>query len=304
MKKKYRRKIIIAIVVIAALEIVLRLAGFGKIPTYYVSKKYEYAMHPNQDLKRFGKKIYINQNGMRSGELREGTIRILKFGDSVLNGGVAIDQSETMSALLEADLNNSKSKDYQVLNVSAGSWGPDNAFAWMEQHGDFQAKVIVLVFSSHDWQDQMSFQDVVGKIPFYPAKNPPFAIVDALNWASSRAFNTVRWNELGWVEGGVPNNYDHNLGWDNFLAYAESKNIPLLIYHHADREECVQKKYNSMGMSLQKFLKEKDANVILGLEAGLTDEDYRDVIHPNLKGTSKIEQAIKPHVLQILQKKE
>ena len=285
------------------MEIALRLVGFGQIPTYYVSLDYEYAMNPNQDLKRFGNRIFINSLGMRSEELRPDAVKILKFGDSVLNGGVASDQSELTSFLLEADLNSNRllSKDYQVLNVSAGSWGPDNAYAWMEKHGDFNAKAIVLLFSSHDWQDQMSYVNVVGNIPFYPDKNPTLAIIDALYWTYTRIFDTVDWNNLGVVKGGVANDYDHNIGWDNFLAYADEKDIPLLVYHHADKEECENKKFNPMGQELESFLKEHGVHVISGLNATLELSDYRDEIHPNAKGLLKIEQAIEPEVLKILE---
>lgn len=303
MKKKLWRKIAIAIAVIILLEAVLRLIGFGKIPVYYASTNYEYAMKPNQDIKRFGNRIYINKEGMRSEELRPQTERILKFGDSVLNGGVATDQSETMSALLEKDLNSELNQhNFQVLNVSAGSWGPDNAYAWMEEHGVFNAKIIILVFSSHDWQDQMAYDDVVGKTPFYPDKNPMLAITDAAYWLYSRMFNTVNWNNLGKVKGGVPNNYDHNIGWDQFLAYAEKNQIPLLIYHHANREECENNEYNVMGRELRDFLLSKNAKVISGLKSGLTADDYRDEIHPLNSGTKKIEHAIREEVLILLSK--
>lgn len=301
MKKKYWHKIALIVAVFILLEVGLRWFGFGKIPTYYVSTKYEYALNPNQNLKRFGNRLYINSQGMRSDELRNNTIKILKFGDSILNGGVAIDQSETMSAMLERDLNQAalQQNEFQVLNVSAGSWGPDNAFEWMKEHGHFDAQMLILVFSSHDWQDQMDFDDVVGKIPFYPKKNPALAITDAIYWAYTRIFKTVKWNELGKVEGGIPNSFDHNIGWDNFLAYAEINQIPLLIYHHADREECLKKKYNTMGQDLQQFLKSKNAHIISGLNSDLGIDDYRDEIHPTVSGTRKIEIAIKREILKL-----
>src|SRR5690554_1314062 len=178
MSKRFWRNVILGILSLLAIEVALRLLGFGEIPCYYQSLDYEYALKPNQDMTRFGNYIYINSEGMRSDELRPDAIRILKFGDSVLNGGVGTDQSELTSTLLEEDLNMDGS-NYQVLNVSAGSWGPDNAFSWMEKHGDYQAAAIVLLFSSHDWQDQMTFQNVVGNTPFYPQKNPQLAITDA-----------------------------------------------------------------------------------------------------------------------------
>lgn len=303
MKKKSWYKIAIGILFLVVLEIALRLIGFGQIPTYYVSLDYEYAMNPNQDIKRFGNRVFINSLGMRSEELRPDAIKILKFGDSVLNGGVATDQSELTSSLLESDLNSNPllSADYQVLNVSSGSWGPDNAYAWMEKHGDFNAKAIVLIFSSHDWQDQISFVNVVGNTPFYPNENPTLAIIDALHWAYTRIFNTVDWNNLGVVKGGIPNDYDHNIGWDKFFAFANEKDIPLLVYHHADRQECENKEYNRMGQELELFLKENGVHVISGFNAHLELSDYRDEIHPNAEGLLKIELAIKPEILKILQ---
>ena len=303
MKKKSWYKITVGILFLVILEISLRLIGFGQIPTYYVSLDYEYAMNPNQDIKRFGNRIFINSLGMRSEELRPEAIKILKFGDSVLNGGVASDQSELTSSLLETDLNSNQSLagDYQVLNVSAGSWGPDNAYAWMKKHGDFNAKAIVLIFSSHDWQDQMGFVNVVGNTPFYPDKNSTLALTDAFYWAFTRIFDTVDWDKLGVVKGGVPNDYDHNIGWDNFLAFANEKDIPLLVYHHADRQEYENKKFNEMGQELESFLQENGVQVISGLNAHLELSDYRDEIHPNAEGQLKIEQAIKPEILKILQ---
>lgn len=304
MKKKSWYKIAVGILLfLVALEIVLRLIGFGQILTYYVSLDYEYAMNPNQDLKRFGNHIFINSLGMRSEELRPETVKILKIGDSILNGGVATDQSELTSSLLEADLNSNQSlsAEYQVLNVSAGSWGPDNAYAWMETYGDFDAKIIVLMFSSHDWQDQMSFVNVVGNVPFYPDKNPTLAISDAVYWAYTRIFNTVDWNNLSVIKDGVPNDYDHNIGWGNFLAYANENDIPLLVYHHADKQECENNEYNEMGQKLESFLQENGVHVILGINAHLELSDYRDGIHPNTEGLLKIEQAIEPEVLKILE---
>ena len=302
MKKKFWYKIGAGILFLVALEIALRLIGFGQNLTYYVSLDYDYAMVPNQDLNRFGNHVFINSLGMRNEELRPNAFKILKLGDSILNGGVATDQSELISSLLEADLNSNESlsADYQVLNISAGSWGPDNAYAWMEKYGDFNAKIIVLIFSSHDWQDQMSFEDVVGNVPYYPDKDPTLAITDAAFWAYTRMFNTVDWNNLSVVEGGIPNEYAHNIGWDKFLAYANENGIPLLVYHHADRRECEDKKYNKMGQELESFLQENGVHVISGLKSHLQLSDYRDGIHPTAKGLLKIEEAIKPEILKIL----
>lgn len=301
MSKRFWRNALILILGLLAMEIALRLVGFGKIPCYYKSLDYEYALKPNQEMTRFGSYIYINSQGMRSDELRTDAIKILKFGDSVLNGGVAADQSELTSTLLEKNLNRDGS-DYQVLNVSAGSWGPDNAFAWMQKHGDFDASIIVLLFSSHDWQDQMSFEDKVGNTPYYLEENPALAITDAFYWAYTRMFDTVNWNELGVLKGSKPNNYEHNLGWDDFVNYTSSHNIPLLVYHHADRSELENQSFSEMGLQLQAFLNQNEIPVISGLEAGFEPDDYHDGIHPKPASLAKIERAILPEIHKLLGK--
>lgn len=299
MSKQFWRNILIIILGLLAMEIALRIVGFGKIPCYYKSLKYEYALKPNQEMTRFGNYIYINSQGMRSDELRPGAEKILKFGDSVLNGGVATDQSELTSTLLENDLNDTGS-DYQVLNVSAGSWGPDNAFAWMQEHGNYDASAIVLLFSSHDWQDQMSFQNVVGNTPYYPEKNPTLAIVDAVYWTYTRLFDTVDWDNLGTVKGGLPARNAHDNGWDDFVAYTSKHQIPLLVYHHADRNELKNQSFSEMGLHLEAFLKQNNVTVISGLDSGLVLDDYRDEIHPKPSGLAKIEKAILPELKKIL----
>jgi len=299
MSKPFLRNSLILLLCLLALELVLRLIGFGNIPVYYVSTKYEYALKPNQEMTRFGNYIYINSAGMRSDELRPNAAKILKFGDSVLNGGVITDQSELTSTLLEKFLN-TDGADYQVLNVSAGSWGPDNAYRWMQEHGDYNAKAMILLFSSHDWQDQMEFVNVVGNTPYYPAKKPMLAITDAIYWSYSRVFKAVDWDSLGKIQGGKPIKNDHAMGWDNFVNYTDSLNIPLIVYHHADRSENEKGAYNKMGQELDQFLKDKNVTVVSGLNSGLVDNDYRDGIHPEPSGLKKIEKTIEPVVLKQL----
>ncbi len=277
------------------LELILRFGfGFGQIPVYYKSDAYEYALKPDQRLVRFGNFFQINEQGMRSAPLQPGEFRILKFGDSVLHGGLATDQSELSSEILEAQLQTSQ-ENIRVLNVSAGSWGPDNAFAWLSTHGDFDAKAIVLVFSSHDWQDQMNFQDVVGNISFYPNAQPALAITDAFQWVFSRYITSVAWNEIPYLK--QTTKAPHNHGWDDFIAYAKQKNLPLLVYHHATLEEVQQMAWSADGLALENFLKDQGVKIVRGLDAGWEAADYRDGIHPNDSGQAKIAEALLP-VLQ------
>ncbi len=288
------------------LEGVLRFGlGFGSIPVYHTSAVYEYGLSPNQELTRFGKHFKINAAGMRSEALGEGEFRILKFGDSVLNGGVATDQPMLASSILESRLSATfPEKGLRVLNVSAGSWGPDNAYAWMQTHGDFHARAIVLLFSSHDWQDQMSFQNVVGNVPFYPASQPTWAIGDAITWLLSRHFTRVDWGALPQIPGGQPNPGPHNSGWEAFAAYADSVGIPLLVYHHPARGEWEQGAWMPNGLALQAWLNQNSINTISGLSAGYTAEAYRDDIHPSDVGQRIIADALEQHLQAIIEAHE
>jgi hypothetical protein len=299
MKRSLVRSTIWIIAAGVVLELVLRIVGFGEIPIYKSSPLYDYSMVENQNVNRFGNHLFINSDGMRSEPLGEGEWRVLKFGDSVLNGGVSTDQSELASTILEKRFQHEKS-DIRVLNVSAGSWGPDNAFEWMRANGDFDANVIVLVFGSEDWQDQMICRDVVGNVSYYPKEQPVLAISDAFTWVTSRFIADTDWDKLPPTEGCVPNNYLHNSGWDNFIAYSLTNGIPLLVYHHANREENQMGRWNADGEDLEAYLNANNVQIISGLTAGFEESDYRDEVHPNSSGQSKIAEVIYPVLRKIV----
>lgn len=285
------------------LEGLLRFGlGFGSIPVYHSSPAYEYGLSPNQHLTRFGKQFMVNEAGMRSLPLGHEEFRILKFGDSVLNGGVSTDHDALASSILEGRLAATfPEKGLRVLNLSAGSWGPDNAFAWMQTHSDYSACAIVLLFSSHDWQDQMSFQDIVGNVPFYPASQPAWAIGDAASWLLSRHFTKVDWESLPLIPGAIPKPKAHNSGWDDFATYADTTGIPLLVYHHPTRSEWEQGAFTANGLALQAWLSQHDIKTINGLAAGYTAQAYRDDIHPNDLGQRIIADALEPYLQDIIE---
>lgn len=125
-------------------EITLRLVwGFGKMPLYAASGKYEYMALPNQSGVRLGNRYYYNVFGMRSDEVNPHKKHILGLGDSVLYGGVQTDQDSLATSLFSAETG------MQMLNISAGSWGPDNCAAYLKEKGMFNAKGIFLLVSSH-----------------------------------------------------------------------------------------------------------------------------------------------------------
>lgn len=95
---------------------------------------------------------------------------VLGLGDSVLYGGVQTDQDSLAISIF------SSLTGYQMLNISAGSWEPDNCAAYLKHFGTFNAKAIFLVVSSHDAHDNITHQPVVGIHPSYPNKQYTCAI--------------------------------------------------------------------------------------------------------------------------------
>lgn len=275
-------------------ELVARFyLGLGSTPIYVESEEYEYIYAPNQDVKRFGNRIVTNEYSMRSLPLSKNDgKRILLIGDSVINGGPHVDHEDLVSTLLENHLKKT-SKNIRVLNISAGSWGPDNAFAYIDKHGHFNSELIVLVFSSHDYNDNMHHRKVVGEHPMWPDSQPLTALGDGFfKYAlpKIKSWFGVRENEyaylVGFDDSGV------NSGWQNFIDYCEINQIDLLIYHHPETNEVKEQQWNKKGVKLQDMLTNYSLEVINGLEYEITVEGYRDNIHLDKDGHFRLYEAL------------
>ncbi len=167
-------------------ELVLRwIVGLGDPPLYQAEPSMEYMLQPSKTYLRFGRRIAINRYGMRSADFppqksspRE--LRILVVGDSVIYGGVRIGQREIDTEILRRNLQRQYRRPVVVGNVSAKSWGPPNELAYLKRFGTFDADVVILVLSSHDYADAPSFVPVVGVVGEYPEKRPWLAMGDLL----------------------------------------------------------------------------------------------------------------------------
>ncbi|MGK7928805.1 MAG: SGNH/GDSL hydrolase family protein [Spirulina sp.] len=138
-----------------------------------------YRFQPNQNIVRFGNKIIYNQYSQRSDRVLspkpQNTLRILMVGDSVLNGGVLTDQTQTISEQLEAKIQNT-GINAEVLNASAGSWGIGNQFGYLQKFGTFASDLLILQIGTHDLVQPTSVGNRVGLDPNYPDRKPLFAL--------------------------------------------------------------------------------------------------------------------------------
>lgn len=275
--------------IILTAEILLRcIWGFGKMPLYVKSDKYEYMFAPNQEMTRFGKYFFTNSYCQRNQEPDSTKIIILGIGDSVINGG-----SQTHNDSLATNII-SKETDFQMLNISAGSWGPDNCAAYLKQWGTFNAKAIFVLLSSHDANDIMDFSPTVGIHKSFPAKQYPLAILEVIDrYIIPRLI--PKGNNLDpdqKVLKGIDKGEKFNNGWKELKSIAENANIPLIVILHAEISEIRKQEYNNKGQIIEKWASDNNIKLIKDISY-LQESHYRDQIHINNRGQRVIADIIK-----------
>ena len=299
-----KRKIYIAIsicfILIALLEFTLRFVfGFCDAVLYQPSPAYEYIAQPNQHRYRFFSHIDYNSYSQRSDEPDSTKTIVLGLGDSVIFGGTMLDQDSIATTLF------SKETGMQMLNISSGSWGPDNCAAYLKEKGTFGAKAMVLVCSSHDAFDVMSHIPVVGIYPNYPDKQYKLAIWEVIDrYLMPRIKVYFRGKQLldpdaqvvekvKSDEGVAKKALNFDPGFDQLLQISEGKHIPFFIYLHPEVCEVMSRKYKEGGLMIMEWAKTHHIKLIDGLNEGVTIDMYRDVIHLNEKGQRNLANSLK-----------
>ena len=268
-----------------AAEIFLRrYYGFCDTVLMQADPNYEYIAQPNQQRFRFRRHIGYNSFSMRSPEPDSRNNIILGLGDSVLNGGVLTDQDSLASTLLSDELTLMNQNPVQFLNISAGSWGPDNCLAYLRHWGDFGAKKVYLIVSSHDAYDTMDFSPVVGVDKNFPERQYTLALWELTDrYLLPRIFPSGK-EAVGTEIDKKANSSKFNTGFAGLFRYCHRNNLPLLIYLHAERSELETGFYNEQGQKIIRFALDHHIPLIRDLDNGLDPSHFRDQIHLNEKG--------------------
>lgn len=167
---------------VAVGELIARVfLGLGDPPLSIADPNIEYLFKPSMDYRRFGNRVAYNAYSMRSDNFSpskstRSELRVLVMGDSVVNGGSLTDQSQLGSELLKAKLSDQLDRPIVVGNISAGSWGPANLLAYARRFGWFEADIVAIVLSSHDYADEPTYDPVVGRSVNFPNQRPLLAI--------------------------------------------------------------------------------------------------------------------------------
>ena len=310
MKLKY--KILFSVLLIfTSIELFLRhYFGFCDALLYQSNDKYEYIAQPNQDRYRFGAHILYNSYSQRNEEPDSTKIKILGLGDSVLFGGTWMDQDSLATTLF------SQETGMQMLNISAGSWGPDNCTAYLKEKGTFDAHAMILVCSSHDAYDVMSFFPVVGNFPTYPDKQYSLAICELIDrYVIPRGkmifakYSAKLDPDAAVVKAAQHNSVAKksqifNSGFDQLKMIADSLRIPFGIYLHAEIGELQRGAYNDMGQQICQWAETNQIPLMKGLKNGETAEMYKDIIHFNEKGQRHLANCLKKMVSELLHTNE
>lgn len=162
--------------------------GLGDPPLYLADPDMEFVFRPSSTYHRFGNLIHYNAYSMRSDDFpatkpnpREA--RVMVLGDSVLNGGAQTDQRQLATSLLQDKLAADLGRPVVVGNISCGQWGPENLLAYTRHYPQypFDADVVVIVLSTHDYWQVREFRSIVGVDPSFPDHKPLLALQEAFS---------------------------------------------------------------------------------------------------------------------------
>ncbi|WP_432713822.1 hypothetical protein [Pedobacter sp.] len=291
LKNKFIYTISLLVILLFISETFLRTyLGFCHAVLVREDPNYEYISAANQHVYRFRKNVFYNEQSMRSPSIDSNSIHILGFGDSLINGGVLTDQDSLATTKLTTALSEIYGKKVQFLNISAGSWGPDNCYAYLEQHGAFAAEKIYLFVSSHDAHDNMRFEKVVGISKDHQDKQYKIALFELLD----RYVIPILKGKLLKPSQDIdkqPLSKEFNPGFEKFAAYSKIHHIPLVIYLHAEITEMQAGKYNQQGQGIIQFAKDNHIDLLMDIEQ-VKENDYSDQIHLNEHGQGTITAAV------------
>ena len=190
MNFRIKKKLIYASILLATAIITIAgevysrfILGLGSPPLSIVHPTIEYMFKPNQNVYRFGNHVIINEYGMRSDSFsvskQKDEIRIMVFGDSVVNGGNLTDQNDLATEIIKRKINQQgKYKKVTVGNISAGSWGPGNWLGYAKEYGFFNADFLVLVTNSDDYIDNPTFAPINKNS--HPTSQPISALAEGI----------------------------------------------------------------------------------------------------------------------------
>jgi len=308
-RRRWRRGLgfvaIALIVSLTAAELFLRIHyGLGDPPLSIADPDIEYLFAPSQEVRRLGNRIHYNAYSMRSDDFpahksdpRE--LRVLAIGDSVINGGAQTDQANLATSILQRKLTQRLGRPVIFGNVSASSWGPMNELAYVKKYGLFDADVLLIVVSSHDYADVPTPEPEVGVQLGLPDRKPLLALQEVVvRYLWPRVTGMT-------ADATVPDNrppeqkdIDASLrALRELIDIGRSNGTKVVVAQHWDLDEQSGKPLLPGHELIRKLATDAGATVVqLGpafrAERIAGREPMRDVIHPNTDGQRVIAESL------------
>lgn len=267
---------------------------------YLPDQEIGYLLAPNQQVRRLGKQLKINQYSMRSDNFEEkpptDTLRILLLGDSIANGAWWTDQKQTISALIENQIGNQT----QVLNASANSWGPRNQLAYLQRFGIFKSQLVILLLNTDDLFATAPTSLPVGNHPNYPASKPPLALTKLI----TRIFFPPQPLQLPKEEGDlIKFNLEAIKAIKTFLT-KEKAHIILAITPKLSELNQQQRDYEKRGRERLKELTVSEKIPYIDFlpifqKTAQPELLYRDHIHPSPLGNRLVSETLSQSVKEL-----
>lgn len=168
-------------ILLAIMEIFLRLLGWGQIVAHLPNEQWGYLMKPSQTFYSYSFPVHINKFGLRGPEIKDkkraGVLRILFLGDSITYGGAMIEEKNIFVRIVESSLRNIDKVQAESINISAVGWSPENWIRYINHNGFFEADIIVMTLPENDLTQGFS-----SRVGHKYSINPPFFRVHSVLW--------------------------------------------------------------------------------------------------------------------------
>jgi hypothetical protein len=281
--------------------------GLGDPPLSMFDADMEYRAKPSMTYRRFGNHIHYNAYSMRSEDFpahksSPDELRVMVFGDSVINGGAPTDDSQLATKLLEKELSRDLHRPVIVGNISAASWGPPNQLAYAKKFGLFDADVVVIVLSSHDYADSPDFMPVVDVDSDFPGHRPWCALQEGFSRYLLHRYVHFRSNAPAAKSGAaLQKDIDTcSLALRDLIALAKARGAKVIVAQHLESTEFPghEKPGHAVIEDIVKQAGVPDVQFGPAFHASrrAKKDPWRDNIHPNATGQRLMADLLKPEI--------
>ena len=258
--------------------------GLGNPVIYEKSKIYGYKLKPNQNIKRRGKNIIINNFGMRSSEdweLNNNKKKIIFFGDSITYGGSIVNNGDLFSEKVCEKLNQNLSQ-FSCGNLAVNGYNVYSIIRSIKYKEFDNEDLIIITLIGNDFV--RTFHNVISQ-PFWSKEIDNFfpAITEIVFILIDRFRNKIKYN-LG-SEKNFKNidlkYYNDLIDELNIVLLKNSK--PFIIFYSPSIQELKNQEDNRY---FKKILQKKFKNFYDMSEIVYSNKDnlFFDHIHLNQNG--------------------